>query len=205
MRVGSRGPRRSLIRPTIAAWTVSSAAPASQTPPTAAAPQQQAGAEQRPEGVREREAEAREPHQREPRQHRPPRAEMRGSEAAEEPSYERAARVGGDEDPRARLGEPELVQEVRQQRRQRRVQHRVDEDEGGGQDQQTAHRFQPTLSGVTNRGRGAVQTGVNAASPPLSAPVASRSGFAEIVAGQLDAVYSYVVYLTGDRSAAEDI
>ena len=58
---------------------------------------------------------------------------------------------------------------------------------------------------MTNRGRGAVQTGVNAASPPLSAPVASRSGFAEIVAGQLDAVYSYVVYLTGDRSAAEDI
>ncbi len=46
---------------------------------------------------------------------------------------------------------------------------------------------------------------MNAASPPLPAPVASRPGFAEVVAGQLDAVYAYVVYLTGDRSAAEDI
>ncbi|HEY6863422.1 MAG TPA: sigma-70 family RNA polymerase sigma factor [Burkholderiales bacterium] len=46
---------------------------------------------------------------------------------------------------------------------------------------------------------------MNAASPPLPATVASRPGFAEVVAGQLDAVYAYVVYLTGDRSAAEDI
>ena len=46
---------------------------------------------------------------------------------------------------------------------------------------------------------------MNAASPPLPASVASGSGFAETVAGQLDAVYAYVVYLTGDRTAAEDI
>jgi RNA polymerase sigma factor (sigma-70 family) len=58
---------------------------------------------------------------------------------------------------------------------------------------------------VTIPGRGAVETSVNAASPPLAAPVGARSGFAEIVAEQLDAVYAYVVYLTGDRSAAEDI
>src|SRR5205809_545602 len=62
-----------------------------------------------------------------------------------------------------------------------------------------------TLGGVTIRVGGAVQQGVNAASPPLEAPVAARSGFAEIAAEQLDAVYAYVVYLTGDRSAAEDI
>jgi len=48
---------------------------------------------------------------------------------------------------------------------------------------------------------------VNAASTSLDAPVAlgARSGFAEVVAEQLDAVYGYLVYLTGDRSAAEDL
>jgi RNA polymerase sigma factor (sigma-70 family) len=45
---------------------------------------------------------------------------------------------------------------------------------------------------------------VNAASPPL--PLAhGRPGFAEIAAEQLDAVYRYLVYLTGDRGAAEDL
>jgi RNA polymerase sigma-70 factor (ECF subfamily) len=35
--------------------------------------------------------------------------------------------------------------------------------------------------------------------------VAGRPGFAEVVAQELDAVYRYLVYLTGDRSAAEDL
>jgi RNA polymerase sigma-70 factor (ECF subfamily) len=53
----------------------------------------------------------------------------------------------------------------------------------------------------------AVQEGVNAASTSLDAPPAlgTRTSFAEVVAEQLDAVYGYLVYLTGDRSAAEDL
>ena len=48
---------------------------------------------------------------------------------------------------------------------------------------------------------------VNAVSPPLEAPPlsAGRPGFADVVAEQLDAVYRYLVYLTGDRSVAEDL
>jgi len=54
---------------------------------------------------------------------------------------------------------------------------------------------------------GAVSTGVNAASTSLDAPpgFSARAGFAEVVAMELDAVYRYLVYLTGDRSAAEDL
>jgi RNA polymerase sigma factor (sigma-70 family) len=64
-----------------------------------------------------------------------------------------------------------------------------------------------TLAHVTIRPSRAVQEGVNAASTSLDAPAAlgARSGFAEVVAEQLDAVYGYLVYLTGDRSAAEDL
>jgi RNA polymerase sigma-70 factor (ECF subfamily) len=48
---------------------------------------------------------------------------------------------------------------------------------------------------------------VNAATPSLDVPrvAGRRPGFADVVAGELDAVYRYLVYLTGDRSAAEDL
>jgi len=47
---------------------------------------------------------------------------------------------------------------------------------------------------------------VNAASPSLDAPLyGGRPGFAEVVQEELDAVYRYLAYLTGDRSAAEDL
>ena len=61
--------------------------------------------------------------------------------------------------------------------------------------------------GVTNGRRRAVDEGVNAASTSLDAPpsLAARAGFADVVAMELDAVYGYLVYLTGDRSAAEDL
>jgi len=54
---------------------------------------------------------------------------------------------------------------------------------------------------------GAVHGDVNAASTSLDAPRAlgARQGFAEVAAEQLDAVYRYLVFLTGDRSAAEDL
>jgi RNA polymerase sigma-70 factor, ECF subfamily len=47
---------------------------------------------------------------------------------------------------------------------------------------------------------------VNAASTSLRLPRAgAQPAFDEVVAEQLDAVYRYLVYLTGDRTAAEDL
>lgn len=47
---------------------------------------------------------------------------------------------------------------------------------------------------------------MNAASTSLRLPRAGvQPSFDEVVAEQLDAVYRYLVYLTGDRSAAEDL
>jgi RNA polymerase sigma-70 factor (ECF subfamily) len=60
------------------------------------------------------------------------------------------------------------------------------------------------VTGVTIDGPGAVPESVNAASldRPLVGP---RDTFADVAATQLDAVYRYLVYLTGDRAAAEDL
>ena len=60
---------------------------------------------------------------------------------------------------------------------------------------------------MTIEGPRAVSESVNAASPSLDAPrlVAGRPAFAEVVQQELDAVYRYLVYLTGDRTAAEDL
>jgi len=60
---------------------------------------------------------------------------------------------------------------------------------------------------VTIRGRGAVSTVVNAASSSFDLPRLgpARPAFADVVARELDAVYRYLVYLTGDRAAAEDL
>ena len=59
---------------------------------------------------------------------------------------------------------------------------------------------------MTIRGPRAVSGDVNAATPSLQAPrLAGRPGFADVVAEQLDPVYRYLVYLTGDRGAAEDL
>ncbi|HEX8714250.1 MAG TPA: RNA polymerase sigma factor [Solirubrobacteraceae bacterium] len=60
---------------------------------------------------------------------------------------------------------------------------------------------------MTIRPDRAVQKDVNAVSTTLDAPAAlgARTAFADVVADQLDAVYAYLVYLTGDRSAAEDL
>jgi RNA polymerase sigma factor (sigma-70 family) len=60
---------------------------------------------------------------------------------------------------------------------------------------------------VTIGRRGAVVRGVNAVSTSLDAPPAlpAPAGFAEVVARELDAVYRYLVFLTGDRAAAEDL
>ena len=55
--------------------------------------------------------------------------------------------------------------------------------------------------------RRAVEKGVNAASTSLDPPrmLGRDAGFAQVVAEELDAVYGYLVYLTGDRTAAEDL
>ena len=47
---------------------------------------------------------------------------------------------------------------------------------------------------------------MNAVPAPLDAPAARGTpAFADVVAEHLDAVYRYLLYLTGDRSAAEDL
>jgi RNA polymerase sigma-70 factor (ECF subfamily) len=60
---------------------------------------------------------------------------------------------------------------------------------------------------VTIEPTGAVSGDVTAASSSLDAPrtAGGRPGFAEVATQELDAVYRYLVYLTGDRSAAEDL
>jgi RNA polymerase sigma factor (sigma-70 family) len=60
---------------------------------------------------------------------------------------------------------------------------------------------------VTIGRRRAVPQDVHAVSTPLDVPSAhaARPGFAEVAAEHLDAVYRYLVFLTGDRSAAEDL
>jgi RNA polymerase sigma factor (sigma-70 family) len=60
---------------------------------------------------------------------------------------------------------------------------------------------------VTIGRRRAVPQDVNAVSTSLDPPSAraARPGFAEIATDHLDAVYGYLVVLTGDRSAAEDL
>ena len=51
----------------------------------------------------------------------------------------------------------------------------------------------------------AVSKGVNAVSTTFDSPLRGRAAFADVVAEQLDPVYRYLVYLTGDRAAAEDL
>src|SRR5260221_14456251 len=69
----------------------------------------------------------------------------------------------------------------------------------------TAARTPLYADDVTTRPRGAVATGVNAVSTTLDAGLGPRPSFADIATDQLDAVYRYLVFLTGDRSAAEDL
>ena len=71
----------------------------------------------------------------------------------------------------------------------------------------TAPRTALYAEDVTIRPRGAVGEGVNAVSTTLDARPAlgPRPSFAEVAAEQLDAVYRYLVFLTGDRSASEDL
>jgi RNA polymerase sigma-70 factor, ECF subfamily len=59
---------------------------------------------------------------------------------------------------------------------------------------------------VTIRRTGAVSREVNAIQASLDAPPAlGPPAFADVVADHLDGVYRYLVYLTGDRSVAEDL
>lgn len=46
---------------------------------------------------------------------------------------------------------------------------------------------------------------MNAAALDASPAIGRKTAFADVVAAELDAVYGYLVYLTGDRSAAEDL
>src|SRR2546423_283888 len=142
-------------RPTRGACTVSSAAATSQTPPVAAeqlapaltgsrrqqprecarprerapAALQHAGEEEGPEAAGEGEAEAREAHRGEADENGPARAEPDRGKATRQAADQRAGRIGGYECTCSSLREAELAGEMRQERSERRKQHRVDENE----------------------------------------------------------------------------
>src|SRR6185436_15159849 len=87
----------------------------------------------------EREREARQSHQRQPDEDGAPRAESRRGEATREPADERAGCVRGDQDTGARLREVEVLGDAREERCERRIEHRVDRDEPADEEQETAH------------------------------------------------------------------
>src|SRR5205085_3890692 len=172
-------------------------------------PLQQARCSKRPEPVSEGEAETRQPHQRQADEYRAPSAQSRSGDAAGEAAEERAACVRGDERAGSRLRQVEVVREMREERRERREEHRVDPDERADEDKEAAHCFQPKCAlpfGCDDSGCRRRMTGVNAV--PAAVRPSGRVGappFADVVAEHLDAVYRYLVYLTGDRAAAEDL
>src|SRR5439155_23840690 len=92
--------------------------------------------------------------------------------------------------------------------RRRTASRRVPSTRSGLRGTRSPGRAEPLYAAaVTIEGPGAVSTGVNAATASLDAPrlLSARPAFAEVAAEQLDAAYRYLVYLTGDRSAAEDL
>ena len=85
------------------------------------------------------EAEARQAHQRKADEDGSPSAETRRGSSSREPADQRACRVRGDERSDSRLGEVKGVGEAGEERRERRVQHRVHPDERGDEEQEAAH------------------------------------------------------------------
>src|SRR5262249_53019353 len=157
----------------------------------------------------EREPDAREAHQRQADEDGASRAESYRRGAARQSADERSGRVGGDQYADPRLREVERVLEVGEERRERGGEQRVHPDERGDEDQETAHwlpayfrlPFRCDTSALRCRMK-AVNALPAAVRPP--ARVAAPP-FADVVAEHLDAVYRYLVYLTGDRAAAEDL
>ena len=97
---------------------------------------------------------------------RAPRADPAGDEAGRQRGQQRARRVGGGEDPGLGLAQPELVDVVRQQRRDRREEGDVEEDHRRGEQEQPAHR--PIQSAQANSER--------VPRPLASATAATRRG-----------------------------
>ena len=78
-------------------------------------------------------------HQRQPEQHRRLDAEPRCCQSRRDTAGERANRVRAREQAGAALGQAELRDVVRQERRQRGVEHRVDEDDRADEREQPPH------------------------------------------------------------------
>ncbi len=74
--------------------------------------------------------------------------------AARKAADERPDRIGGGKDAGAGLGQAELLRQVGQQRRDRRVERRVDEDDSGDEEKEFAHRTAAMLGLGTPRRRG---------------------------------------------------
>ena len=111
----------------------------------------QPGGEQRLELPGEREADARQTHQRKAHEHRAPRCHAHSSQAAGEGADERADRICSHQCAGLALGEVQCMREVRQQRRQRCVEHRVREHQDRNEQKQTAHEPTTVAPGATPR------------------------------------------------------
>ena len=80
------------------------------------------------------------PHERQPEQDGPPVAQVPGEQPARQRPDQGAQRVARHQDPRARLGQVSHVRVMRQQRRQRGEEHRVDQHEHAHEQQQHPQR-----------------------------------------------------------------
>ena len=92
--------------------------------------------------AREREGDARDAEEDEPADDGVLRPESRRRQPARDPAEERAGAECGEQEPRARLREVELVRVARDERRQRRVQQHVDEDDRADESDQPPHASQ---------------------------------------------------------------
>ncbi len=105
----------------------------------AAEPLREPGQPERPGVPREAEGEARHAHDREPDEERAARPVARGRDPTRQCAEDGACGVGAHEQPRGRLGEAELVGVTRQERYERRVEHRLHEDDAADEEEQAAH------------------------------------------------------------------
>src|SRR5581483_4169899 len=100
---------------------------------------QETGGIEQPGAVAETEGDGADGHDREADEDRSLRARTRGDDPAGHRADERAGRVRAGEHARAGLAEAELVRVVRQERRQRGEEERVEEDDGSRKKGEAAH------------------------------------------------------------------
>ena len=86
-----------------------------------------------------------------------PRAEARRGQPAGHRAEQGAGGIGADEQARLALREPELVRVVRQERHERRVEHRVRERDRADEEEEPAHGADDTAGPEAVRPPGAAR------------------------------------------------